>query len=293
MTLEQLRVFVAVAERQHVTRAAEALNMAQSAASASIAALEGRHGAKLFHRVGRGIELTEAGTLFLVEARAVLARTAAAELVLSELGGLKRGTLLVQASQTISSYWLPRHLVAFHRAHPGIDIRLTVGNTTQVAHAIHEGLAELGFVEGDVQDPTLEVRTVARDQLVIVVGNEHPWAGCGAIGPGRLVESGWVLREAGSGTRSVFEAALEGFGIPPSSLRVVLELPSNESVRAAVEAGLGATAISASAAAPSIEAGLLHEVGLALPQRAFNVLRHTERYRSRAADALLKIIATS
>ena len=296
MTLEQLRVFVAVAERQHVTRAAEALNMAQSAASASIAALEGRHGAKLFHRVGRGIELTEAGSLFLIEAKAVLARTEAAELVLSELGNLKRGTLLVQASQTIASYWLPRHLVAFRRAHPGIDIRLEVGNTTQVAHAIHEGLAELGFVEGAVEDPALEIRTVARDQLVIVVGNEHPWAGgCavggGAIGPADLVESDWVLREAGSGTRSVFEAALVGFGIPPSSLHVVLDLPSNESVRAAVEAGMGATAISASVAASSIEAGLLQAVGPTLPDREFNVLRHGERYRSRAADALLAIIA--
>lgn len=293
MTLEQLRVFVAVAERQHVTRAAEALHIAQSAASASIAALEGRHGAKLFHRVGRGIELTEAGTLFLAEARAVLARAQAAELVLSELGGLKRGTLAVQASQTIASYWLPRHLVAFRRAHPGIDIRLAVGNTTQVAAAIHDGSAELGFVEGAVDDPALESRAVARDQLVVVVGTGHPWAGCGAITPDQLAESDWVLREAGSGTRSVFEAALEGFGLLPSSLRVVLELPSNESVRAAVEAGMGATAISASVAAPSIEAGLLHQVGLTLPERDFHVLRHTERYQSRAADALLAIIAGS
>ena len=207
----------------------------------------------------------------------MLARAEAAELVLSELGSLRRGTLAVQASQTIASYWLPRHLVAFRRAHPGIDLRLAVGNTTQVAAAIYDGSAELGFVEGAVNDPALNSRVVARDQLVVVVGTEHPWAGCGAITPDRLAESDWVLREAGSGTRSVFEAALEGFGLLPSSLRVVLELPSNESVRAAVEAGMGATAISASVAAPSIEAGLLH----------------TERYRSRAADALLAIIAGS
>jgi len=97
----------------------------------------------------------------------------------------------------------------------------------------------------------------------------------------------------------VFEAALEGFGIAPSSLRVALDLPSNESVRAAVEAGMGATAISASAAAPSIEAGLLHAVDLALPagrsasvcERDFHVLRHAERYRSRAEDALLALVA--
>jgi DNA-binding MarR family transcriptional regulator len=112
MTLEHLRVFVAVAECQHVTRAAEALNIAQSAVSASIVALEGRHGAKLFNRVGRRIELTEAGALFLAEARAVLARAESAELVLSELGDLKRGVLSVHASQTIAGYWLPRHLVA-------------------------------------------------------------------------------------------------------------------------------------------------------------------------------------
>src|SRR3979409_89190 len=122
MTLEQLKAFVAVAERQHVTRAAAVLNLAQSAVSAAIAALEARHGAKLFHRVGRGVGLTEAGALFLVEARAVLARVEAAGLVLSELGDLKRGTLAVHASQTIAGYWLPRHLVAFPHKYPGIDL---------------------------------------------------------------------------------------------------------------------------------------------------------------------------
>ncbi len=290
MTLEQLRVFVAVAERQHVTRAAETLHLAQSAVSAAIAALEARHGAKLFHRVGRGIELTEAGGLFLVEARAVLARAEAAELVLSELGGLKRGTLAVQASQTIASYWLPRHLVAFRRAYPGIDIRLGVGNTAQVAAAVHEGSAELGFVEGSVEDPALTIGRVARDQLVVVVAPDHPWAAAEGVEPGDLAETEWVLREPGSGTRSVFEAALAGFGVDPAVLRIALELPSNEAVRAAVEAGLGATAISASVAAPSLESGLLHQLRLALPERDFNVLRHVERYRSSAADALLAMI---
>ena len=143
-----------------MTRAAESLHLTQSAVSAAVAALEARHGAKLFHRVGRGIELTEAGALFLSEARAVLARAEAAELVLSELGGLQRGTLSLHASQTIASYWLPRHLVAFRRAHPGSDIRLGVGNTAQVAEAVHQGLAELGFVEGAVDDPILTVTEV-------------------------------------------------------------------------------------------------------------------------------------
>ncbi len=287
MTLEQLRVFVAVAERQHMTQAATALNLAQSAASAAIAALEMRHGTKLFNRVGRGIELTEAGRLFLVEARAVIARADAAENMLAELGGLKRGTLSIHASQTISSYWLPRHLVAFRRAHPGVEIRLDIGNTTQVAAAIQDGTAELGFVEGDIEGSAFSVQRVAGDQLVIVVGMEHPWVQSPPTSFADLTGSEWVLREAGSGTRSMFEHALEAAEI---SLDVSLELPSNEAVRAAVEAGMGATAISASVAAPSLEAGLLHMIALDLPERDFCVVRHRQRALSKAAEALLGLI---
>jgi DNA-binding transcriptional LysR family regulator len=293
MTLEQLHIFVAVAERQHVTEAARALNLAQSAASHAIAALEARHDTKLFDRVGRRIELTEAGQVFLGEARAVLARAEAAELVLSELGSLKRGTLSIQASHTIAGYWLPRHLVVFRKAYPQIQIRLAIGNTAQVAAAVQGGMAELGFVEGAVENEYFVSAPVARDQLVVVVGHEHPWVGRTRLAPRDLMESEWVLREAGSGTRSVFENALVRLGVNPGALRIQLELPSNEAVRAAVEAGLGATAISASVAAPSIEAELLHQVTFRLPEREFHVLRHRERYQSRAAEALLAVMARS
>ena len=290
MTLEQLRVFVAVAERQHMTRAAEALHLSQSAVSAAITTLEGRHGAKLFHRVGRGIELTEAGGLFLIEAKAVLARAEAADLVLSELGGLKRGTLSLQASQTIASFWLPRHLVAYRHAHPGVDVRLSIGNTAQAAAAVRSGAAELGFVEAKVDDPQLVSHTLAQDQLIVVVGHEHPWAAKGSIKPKEISDSKWVLREPGSGTRSVFEQALNKFGIKPGTLRIGLELPSNESVLAAVEAGMGAAALSASAVAAGIEAGLLVHIKLPLPSRSFYVLQHAERHHSKAAEALIQTI---
>ena len=79
---------------------------------------------------------------------------------------------------------------------------------------------------------------------------------------------------------------------PPATITAALELPSNEAVRAAVEAGMGATAISASVAAPSLEAGLLHQVPFRLPVRIFHVLRHRERYRSRAVEALLALVGS-
>ncbi len=292
MTLDQLRVFVAVAERQHVTRAAESLNLAQSAASAAIAALEERHGTKLFHRVGRRIELSEEGHIFLGEARAVLSRADAAERVLAELGGLKRGHLRVQASQTISGYWLPRHLVAFRMAYPQIDLHVAIGNTAQVAAAVLAGDAELGFVEGEVSEALLSVQQVARDRLLILVGVGHPWCGRHGVTVEDVRASEWVLREIGSGTRSAFEAGLAGLGIPADQLKVVLELPSNEAVRAAVEAGLGATCLSASVAAPALEAGLLQAVPFALPDRSFMLLRHKERNLSRAASAFVSALAS-
>src|ERR1700723_3806499 len=131
MTLEQLRIFVAVAEKQHVTQAASQLNLTQSATSAAIAALEARYGIKLFDRIGRGIVLTQTGRDFLGEARAVLARAKAAAQVLDDLAGLKRGSLTIAASQTVANYWLPSRIQAFHNPHPHIELHLSMANTEQ------------------------------------------------------------------------------------------------------------------------------------------------------------------
>ena len=289
MTLEQLRIFIAVAECEHVTRAAEALRLTQSAVSAAIAALERRYGVTLFDRVGRRIELNAEGRLFLSEARAVLARAATAELALSEMSGLKRGLLSVQGSQTIASYWLPPRLIAFRRAYPQIEIKLSVGNTAQVAKAVIDGNAELGFVEGRVEDDALQQNTIGQDRLAIVVASGHPWARKKRLTERDIMEGEWVLRERGSGTRSEFEAALSGMGVSPDVLKIVLELPTNEAVRAAIEAGAGVTAISELVVEGALRAGTLVAMAFQLPARPFLVVRHRDRYQSKAAQTFLKI----
>jgi len=287
-------MFVAVAERQHVTEAARALNLAQSAVSHAISVLETRHDARLFDRVGRRIELTEAGRALLAEARVILAQVDHAELTLSAFGRLERGTLVLMASQTIASYWLPRHLVTFRQAYPGIRIELSIGNTAQVAECITSGAVELGFVEGRIESEDLVYRPIARDQMVLVTGPDHPWQN-GETKPAALTNTDllagdWVLREPGSGTRLAFEQAMAQLGIPLKELKIAMELPSNEAVRAAVEAGLGATALSASVCASSLEAGLLYPVRFRLPDRAFYLLRHGKRRESRIAAALMAMM---
>jgi DNA-binding transcriptional LysR family regulator len=293
VTLDQLRIFVAVAERQHVTHAAEALNLAQSAASHAIASLEDRHQTKLFNRIGRHIELTDAGQAFLKEARAVLTTVEAAELTLIEFSNLKRGVLSVQASQTIANYWLPRHLAAFRSAYPQIEIKANIGNTAQVAAAVENRETELGFVEATIHNELLTSMTVARDQIIVVTAPDNQMLKRKPITLKDLMELEWVLRERGSGTRSVFEDALMAFGLEASALRIVLELPSNEAVRSAAEAGLGAAVISASIAAPSLEAGLLQQIDVRLPEREFYVLTHRDRHHSRAAKAFLEMLTDS
>ena len=289
MTLEQLQLFVAVAEREHMTRAAAALHRTQSAVSAAIAGLEAQSGVTLFHRVGRRIVLTEEGRAFLAEARAVVAQADAAQRALADLAGMKRGSLSVMASQTIASYWLPPKLVAFRAAHPQVAVKVLAGNTAEVAAAVAEGRAEIGLVEGEITDPMLEQTLVGHDRLVIVVPKDHPWIQKPPR-PADLLKEKWVLREKGSGTRSAFEAAIADKGVEVSKLNVSLELPSNEAVRLAVREGAGASALSELVAEAGIRFGALSPVKFPLPERAFHAIRHRERYLSKSGAAFLESV---
>ena len=291
MTLEQLRIFAAVAEREHVTAAARALNLTQSAVSNALNALETRHDVRLFDRVGRGVLLNDAGRVFLAEARAVLARAEAAETALTDLGTLRRGHLSIFASQTIASYWLPARLAIFHDAHPGVELDVVAGNTRAAAVAVREGAAELGFVEGEVDDPALSQQVVAGDRMVLVAALARSASPGSQLTADVLASSTWVMREAGSGTRSTLEAALVATGVDLSHLQIAMTLPTNEAVLTAAVAGAGVAAMSESVAADALLAGRLTRLPFDLPARKFRLLRHKERYRSRAADALVQSIS--
>lgn len=286
MTLEQLRVFVAVAEALHVTRAAEALHMTQSAASASIAVLESRYDTRLFHRVGRRIELTREGENFLPEARAVLVQASAAERALADLAGLLRGELRVAASQTVVNDWLPSRLVAFRAQLPGVRVGVRSCNTDEAERAVLDGTVDIAVVEGDVEGELLETSQLPGDRLVLVVPHSHALARGAKPTLDDLRDAQWIQRESGSGTRQVFEAEMQRRGIAPGELNVALEMPTNESVLAAVQAGAGVAVVSELAALRYA----LCRVDIGLPQRQFTVLRHRERQPGRAQLALQALL---
>ncbi|MEG6508139.1 LysR substrate-binding domain-containing protein [Methyloligella sp. 2.7D] len=294
MTLEQLRIFVAVAEHEHVTRAAAELHLTQSAVSAAVAALEARHAVKLFDRVGRNIALTEAGRLFLVEARGVLARAAAAEQVLADLAGLKRGSLKLAASQTVASYWLPPLMQRYRAENPGISLSLSIGNTASVVAAVQDRSADIGFIEAEIDHPTLSAECVGKDQLVLAASKAlAEQLGGAPLTAAQLKALPWVFREPGSGTRVLTEAALAEQGVDLADLDIVLELPSNEAVRAAIESGKAAAILSELVVAANLESGSLVPLAFPLPKRCFYRLGHKERSTTKAEAAFDALIAAA
>ncbi len=133
--------------------------------------------------------------------------------------------------------------------------------------------------------PALTVRHVAEDKLVLVVAPDHAWARAKPQSPRDFAAARWICREPGSGTRAVLEAALPALGMERNQLQIALELPSNEAVCAAVEAGAGVTIFSRLVAERALKAGSLIPVTVELPRRNFSILRHKERYVTQVSAA--------
>jgi len=229
--------------------------------------------------------------MFLDEARGILARVDGAQQALSDWAGLRRGRLVLAASQTIAAYWLPERLTRFRRRYPDVVLDVAIANTEGTARAVLAGEAELGFVEGLLDDPALAQWAIGTDHMQLV---GPPTAGSPPADPvtnAWLAGAEWVMREPGSGTRSSFEAAMRDRGLDPGRFAIALTLPSNEAVLSAVRAGAGHAVLSRLVVAPALESGALSALPCDLPARPFFAMRHKERYRSKAAEALLEVIA--
>lgn len=306
MTLEQLRIFLAVVQHMHFTRAADALYITQPAVSAAIQSLEEQYKVKLFDRIGRRIEVTQAGKLLQLEAQKILDQVALTERGLRELNNLQRGELRLGASQTIGNYWLPRFISQFKSQYPGIQVDCTLGNTQEISVGTATGMFDLGLVEGAIDSATqscLEQSIVGRDRLQIVVGESHPWFERNTVALCQLPTTAWVMRESGSGTRQRFEQALQDWGIQPHQLQVILEMSSGEMVKAAVESGVGAAAISELMASKELKLGTLRMItveivagNLAVPAeivRPFVLLKHQQRFQTRIAQTFEQMLTNS
>jgi DNA-binding transcriptional LysR family regulator len=300
MNLDQLRVFLAVARHLHFSRAADELYITQPAVSAAVAKLESQYGVRLFHRIGRRVEITDVGRFLVSEAGRLLERVELLEKGLQDFNNLQRGVLSLGASLTVGNYWLPTRLKAFWDRHAGIELRCSLANAEQVLEGTVQGQFDLCFLSGwpagglDLRAAGLLcAEEVGQEQLLVVVGRGHPWFGLPMLKPERLRESAWVMREKGSGAQSLLEGVLAEVGVPIEQLSLSLVLSSSEMVRAIVLEGGSAAALPEPMVRQEVELGLLWPLsieGCTRHRQPIWMVKHRQRYGSRLLLAFEELV---
>lgn len=290
MNLNQLRVFCEVVERKGFTRAAEALYLTQPAVSRQVQELERHYGVELFEQIGKRIYPTEAGNTLYGFARQVFRTLDDLDGELNELKGLKAGHLRIAASATAGTYLLPPLLGSFKRKYPGVEVTLEIHNSQQVEQLLlvrHQ--IDLGVTERPVVDDSLYSEPFDTDELVVIVSVEHPFANRETISPLDLNGERFILREIGSGTRTLLD---EEFARLSLRVRPIMELGSTAAVKQAVAAGLGVSIVSSRSVRLEVAAGLL--TTLRCPDmrlvREIRYVHHKDRRLSRASAAFLQIL---
>ncbi len=239
----RLKVFRAVARHLNFSRAAEELLLTQPAVTQQVKALEDEYGVPLFDRSGGRIALTPAGKTLLPYADKLKAISDEAYEVVTSAAGSHAGNLSLGASQTIGQYLLPNLVAAFIRENPRIALTAVSGNTDQMLEALATHQIQLALIEGPGLRKDFHIEPFMEDQMVLVVPASHEWANQ-EVQTDALKQAPLLVREFGSGSRRVIEAAFAKAGLKKRDLRTIMELDSTEGLLNAVEAGLGVTFVS-------------------------------------------------
>lgn len=239
MELRQLRYAIAVAEERHFTRAASRLHVAQSALSHQVQQLENELGTALFTRTSRRVELTDAGQAFVLRAREVLAATERLRGDVAATADAVTGTLRIGTITTLTQIDLAAHLRAFLDAHPGVDVHVVSSMSESIVAQVESGELDLGFIGLWHTRPRagLTARVLGTEQLVAVVGRDHPWATRTTVTLLDLAGVPIVDFPEGTGARRQSDDAFTMAGLPRNV--VVAQAGSATLVAALTEAGVG------------------------------------------------------
>jgi DNA-binding transcriptional LysR family regulator len=291
VTLKQLRALAAVVRTGTVTGAAEQLALTPPAVSLQLKQLEETAGVALVERTGQGTRPTDAGREVL--AALVLIETALGDCAaaIEALRGIDSGRVAVGVTST-AKYFAPRALAAYKRAHPKVELRLLVGNRSDTVAALEGFEVDLAIMGRPPEHFALERAVIGDHPHVILASPEHPLARRKGVALAELAAETFLMREAGSGTRTLAERLFAQAGVDPS---VGMEISSNETIKQAVMAGMGIAFLSAHTAAAEIDDGRLAIVDVTgLPAvRQWFVVRRREKRLLPAGQALWDHLATS
>lgn len=256
ITLRQLEIFIAVAETAQVTKASKKLFVTQSAVSMALAELENQLGGSLFDRHGRSLVLNARGRYLLPLGKDIVAQVASIETIMSERNDKLSGHINLAASSSVGNYILPYLIGAFKKAHPKVLVNMLVYNTKIVEGMVKDGTVDIGFVEGTLTDSDDIIgRPWFKDELVVLTAPADPLANNESFNLERdLSNSRWIMREKGSGTAAIFREKLKDHF---DDVNIVMEMGHPESVKRAVESGVGVACLSALTICREVENGWL------------------------------------
>jgi len=289
MNFGHLAVFHAVAQTLSISRAGESLMISQPAVSKQLAQLERNLKTVLVDRLPRGVRLTASGELLADYSRRIFGLAEEAVRSLAELAGLSRGRLVVAATPTIGVYWLPAVLVKYRRAHPGIEMRMEVHPTSTIARLLIEGSVDVGLAESAVEDERIDSRVLMKDRMVAIAAPNGPLSRKRRVSLEELCRQPFIVREVGSGSKSLVERALAERGL---KVTPAMSLGSTEAIKRAVMEGVGVAIVSEMAVHLEIAAKKLIKLNvqnLRIERDIFLTLAR-EKHQSAAVGAFLELI---
>lgn len=291
MELRHLQHFVAVAEDQHFTRAAERLMVSQSGLSASIRALERELRAPLFVRTTRRVTLTEAGRALLVEAERILAQVRSAHEAVAAVQGVLRGTLALGAEQCIAGVHVAGLLAAFRREHPDVEIRLRQSGSGALAEGVSAGRLDLAFAYRTPADgDQLRSAPLTSEPMTVLCHPEHRLAALGAVpDPDELAGEVFVDFHPDWGPRRATDAAFAAAGVRRT---VALEVNDVHSLLDLVDENLGIAVVPRHFRHKRTSLTALPLKGVDEAAYETVVLLPPERATSPAARALIALLGT-
>lgn len=293
LDLRKLEVFYWVAEFKSFSLAADHLSLRQPTISAHIRELEESLGAKVLNRVGGEVTPTALGQVLVERAKALLALKRETLAALHNFQGRVRGELLVGGSNIPGEFILPGKLGAFIRKYPEVRPFLRIGDSAGIVEMVLDGKVELGFVGFKGEDGRLTFQGIWKDEMVLAVPKNHPWARLKAVDLKNLKDAGFISREGGSGTlRSLRRLIMRKGQEPEKLLNVAMELGSTAAIKEALIAGLGVSILSRTSIQREIVDGLLKEVpirGLKL-ERDFYQVYHRQRTLSPVSQAFIHFL---
>lgn len=256
MELRHLRYFVAVAEEEHLGRAARRLHVSPPPLSKQVQQLEQELGLPLFARIGRGLRLTDAGRLFLVRARTILGEVTASVAAVQAAARGEAGHVALGFAET-STYatMIPEIVAELRRRHPHVAIELLAMNPTDLVAALSSGRIDASFGNDESGDPATHGVVVLRERVLVALPREHRLAARKVVRASELVKESfvWMPRSA---MPEVFQRATEWIAARGYTLEVAVEARSSAMRIAMVAAGMGITFVLESTA-PSIPRGVV------------------------------------